>query len=208
MGAVDLEKGYTKHFSLSVLKNFMNYCLYKIRFIMERLVLVTVLMVASTIASPVVDRAASKARSLDSIGGGNILRNLDSIGGGHILRQLDSIGGGHILRDLPDYHVPRYQINNEKRGYDPLRGMTFGVQKKNFDEMDRSGFNNFVKKNFDSMDRVGFNNFVKKNFDSMDRVGFNNFVKKNFDSMDRVGFNNFVKKNFDEMDRMGFNDFS
>ena len=33
----------------------MNYCLYKIRFIMERLVLVTVLIVASTIASPVVD---------------------------------------------------------------------------------------------------------------------------------------------------------
>jgi len=186
----------------------MNYCLlYKKRFIMERLFLVTVLIVASTIASPVVDRPASKARSLDSIGGGNILRNLDSIGGGHILRQLDSIGGGHILRDLPDYHVPRYPLH-EKRGYDPLRGMTFGVQKKNFDEMDRSGFNNFVKKNFDSMDRVGFNNFVKKNFDSMDRVGFNNFVKKNFDSMDRVGFNNFVKKNFDEMDRMGFNDFS
>merc|ERR1712165_287584 len=153
-------------FSSSYKENFMNYCLlYKIRFIMERLVLVTVLIVASTIASPVVDRPASKARSLDSIGGGNILRNLDSIGGGHILRQLDSIGSGHILRDLPDYHVPR----------DPLRGMTFGVQKKNFDEMDRSGFNNFVKKNFDSMDRVGFNNFVKKNFDSMDRVGFNNF---------------------------------
>ena len=42
---------------LSVLKNFMNYCLlYKIKFtIMERLVLVTVLIVASTIASPVVD---------------------------------------------------------------------------------------------------------------------------------------------------------
>merc|ERR1719510_2530522 len=151
---------------LSVLKNFMNYCLYNIRFtIMERLVLVTVLIVASTIASPVVDRPASKARSLDSIGGGNILRNLDSIGGGHILRQLDSIGGGHILRDLPDYHVPRY----------PLHGMTFGVQKKNFDEMDRSGFNNFVEKNFDSMDRVGFNNFVKKNFDEMDRMGFNDF---------------------------------
>merc|ERR1712038_483342 len=164
MGAVEHEKGYTKHFSLSVLKNFMNYCLlYKIKFtIMERLVLVTVLIVASTIASPVVDRPASKARSLDSIGGGNILRNLDSI------------GGGHILRDLPDYHVPRYPLH-EKRGYDPLRGMTFGVQKKNFDEMDRSGFNNFVKKNFDSMDRVGFNNFVKKNFDEMDRMGFNDF---------------------------------
>merc|ERR1712038_1254067 len=109
---VEHEKGYTKHFSLSVLKNFMNYCLlYKIKFtIMERLVLITVLIVASTIASPVVDRPASKARSLDSIGGGNILRNLDSI------------GGGHILRDLPDYHVPRYPLH-EKRGYDPLRGM-------------------------------------------------------------------------------------
>merc|ERR1712226_729087 len=167
MGAVKHERGYSKHFSFFCLlteRTFMNYCLlYKIRFIMERLVLVTVLIVASTIASPVVDRPASKARSLDSIGGGNILRNLDSI------------GGGHILRDLPDYHVPRYQINNEKRGYDPLRGMTFGVQKKNFDEMDRSGFNNFVKKNFDSMDRVGFNNFVKKNFDEMDRMGFNDF---------------------------------
>merc|ERR1711993_175595 len=176
MGAVEHEKGYTKHFSLSVLKNFMNYCLlYKIKFtIMERLVLIIViLVVSSAIASPV-DIPASKARSLDSIGGGNILRNLDSIGGGHILRQLDSIGGGHILRDLPDYHVPRYPLH-EKRGYDPLRGMTFGVQKKNFDEMDRSGFNNFVKKNFDSMDRVGFNNFVKKNFDEMDRMGFNNF---------------------------------
>merc|ERR1712018_876739 len=150
-------------FSSSYKENFINYCLlYKKRFIMERLFLVTVLIVASTIASPVVDRPASKARSLDSIGGGNILRNLDSI------------GGGHILRDLPDYHVPRYPLH-EKRGYDPLRGMTFGVQKKNFDSMDRVGFNNFVKKNFDSMDRVGFNNFVKKNFDEMDRMGFNDF---------------------------------
>merc|ERR1711993_122856 len=202
MGAVEHEKGYTKHFSLSVLKNFMNYCLlYKIKFtIMERLVLVTVLIVASTIASPVVDRPASKARSLDSIGGGNILRNLDSIGGGHILRQLDSIGGGHILRDV----IPRYP-SYEKRGYDPLRGMTFGVQKKNFDEIDRHGFNNFVKKNLDEIDRHGFSNFVKKNFDEIDRHGFNNFVKKNFYEIDRHGFNNFVKKNFYEIDRHGFN---
>merc|ERR1712088_225492 len=156
MGAVKHERGYLKHFSFFVF-------LQK-----ERLVLVTVLIVASTIASPVVDRPASKARSLDSIGGGNILRNLDSIGGGHILRQLDSIGGGHISRDV----IPRYP-SYEKRGYDPLRGMTFGVQKKNFDEIDRHGFNNFVKKNFDEIDRHGFNNFVKKNFDEIDRHGFN-----------------------------------
>merc|ERR1712001_15880 len=127
--------------------------------IMERFAFIVILVVSSAIASPV-DIPASKARSLDSIGGG------------HILRQLDSIGGGHILRDV----IPRYP-SYEKRGYDPLRGMTFGVQKKNFDEIDRHGFNNFVKKNFDEIDRHGFNNFVKKNFDEIDRHGFNNFVK-------------------------------
>ena len=63
---------------------------------------------------------ASETRSLDSIGGGNILRNLDSIGGGHVLRQLDSIGGGHVLRNVPEYLVPRHPYY-EKRGYDPLR---------------------------------------------------------------------------------------
>ena len=66
-------------------------------------------------------------RHLDSIGGGNILRHtepksLDSIGGGNILRQLDSIGGGNILRSaVPDHHVPRYPGLYENRGYDPMR---------------------------------------------------------------------------------------
>merc|ERR1711963_1129962 len=134
-------------------------------------------------------------RHLDSIGGGNILRqapkSLDSIGGGHIIRQLDSIGGGNILRGASDYQPPKYHGYFDKRGYDPLRGMTFGVQKRNFDEIDRVGFNNFVKKNFDEIDRAGFNSFVKKNFDEIDRAGFNNFVKKNFDEIDRAGWNNF-----------------
>jgi hypothetical protein len=35
--------------------------------------------------------------------------------------------------------------------------------KKNFDEIDRSGFDGFVKKNFDEIDRVGFGSFVKRN---------------------------------------------
>ena len=47
--------------------------------------------------------------SIDSIGGGNILRALDSIGGGNILRgrQIDSIGGGNILRDTDKF---RYTV--------------------------------------------------------------------------------------------------
>ena len=58
-------------------------------------------------------------------------------------------------------------------------GITFGNQKRNFDEIDRTGFNGFVKKNFDEIDRSGFDGFVKKNFDEIDRVGFGSFVKRN-----------------------------
>lgn len=43
-------------------------------------------------------------RSLDHIGGGNLLkRSLDRIGGGNLLkRSLDSIGGGHLLKRAVD----------------------------------------------------------------------------------------------------------
>merc|ERR1719323_1062912 len=113
--------------------------------------------------------------SLDSLGGGHVLRQLDPLGGGHVLRGLDSLGGGHILREAPA--EVRYQ--QVKRGLDPLSGMAFGVAKKNFDEIDRAGFGGFVKKNFDEIDRSGFGRFVKKNgFDEIDRAGFGSFVKK------------------------------
>lgn len=121
--------------------------------------------------------ANHQGRSLDSLGGANILRGLDSLGGGNILRQLDSLGGGNILRrDLAHYY---YNNNdNNKRSYDPMSGMAFGVSKKNFDEIDRAGFGRFVKKNFDEIDRAGFGRFVKKNFDEIDRAGFGDLVKK------------------------------
>merc|ERR1712111_8075 len=121
--------------------------------------LVLSLVASSVLASPILDRPnAESRRALDSIGGGHLLRSLDSIGGAHLLRQVDSIGGGNLLRSVD--HVPRYH----KRGYDPLRGMIFGVEKKNFDEIDSGRFNNFVKKNFDEIDsgRLGFNSFNKR----------------------------------------------
>ncbi len=40
--------------------------------------------------------------------------------------------------------------------------MTFGNAKRNFDEIDRTNFGNFVKKNFDEIDRSDFDRFVKK----------------------------------------------
>merc|ERR1712112_259554 len=73
-----------------------------------------------------------------------------------------------------------------KRGFDAMRGLTFGKEKRNFDEIDRAGFGRFVKRssgekrNFDEIDRAGFGRFVKRNFDEIDRAGFGRFVKKNF----------------------------
>ena len=104
------------------------------------------------------------------------------------------------------FHVIRYLM------FLIFSGLTFGKSKKNFDEIDRTGFGRFVKKNFDEIDRTGFGRFVsKKNFDEIDRTGFGRFVKRNFDEIDRTGFGRFVKrpskKNFDEIDNVGFRSF-
>ncbi|GFG28748.1 hypothetical protein Cfor_02995 [Coptotermes formosanus] len=98
--------------------------------------------------------------------------------------------GRHLLRDVDGLpHFPRRtrsgldSLSGVTFGWnkrlDSLSGITFGNQKRNFDEIDRSGFNGFVKKNFDEIDRSGFDSFVKKNFDEIDRVGFGSFVKRN-----------------------------
>ncbi|XP_059084447.1 orcokinin peptides type B-like [Tigriopus californicus] len=127
---------------------------------------------------------SSMVRSLDPLGGGNMFRSLDSLGGGHLIRALDPLGGGHMLRQLDPLgggHLIRgfnqYPDTRGKRGFDPMSGMTFGMDKR-FDEMDRHGFGEFVKKNFDEIDSSGFGRFVKKNFDEMDRAGFGSFVKR------------------------------
>merc|ERR1719154_148772 len=74
----------------------------------------------------------------------------------------------------------------KRRGFDSMSGLTFGKEKRNFDEIDRAGFGAFVKripgpskKNFDEIDRAGFGAFVKRNFDEIDKVGFGAF-NRNF----------------------------
>ncbi|KAH0567619.1 hypothetical protein KQX54_011068 [Cotesia glomerata] len=37
-----------------------------------------------------------------------------------------------------------------------------GTLKRNIDEIDRTGFDNFVKRNFDEIDRSGWDSFVKR----------------------------------------------
>lgn len=37
-----------------------------------------------------------------------------------------------------------------------------GTAKRNMDEIDRSGFDNYLKRNFDEIDRAGWDSFVKR----------------------------------------------
>merc|ERR1719370_1548549 len=112
-------------------------------------------------------------------------------------------GGANAVHSLEHVLGPE-----EKRGYDAMSGLTFGKKKRNFDEIDRAGFNGFHKRNFDEIDRSGFRGFQKRNFDEIDRSGFNGFMKRNFDEIDRNGFSGFHKRNFDEIDRSGFRGFN
>ncbi|XP_022171493.1 orcokinin peptides-like [Myzus persicae] len=100
--------------------------------------------------------------------------------GENLLRDLE------ILRDRAEYFARQNRHINSLDGvgfgqskrFDTLSGVSFGGQKRNFDEIDRSGFDRFVKKNFDEIDRSGFDRFVKKNFDEIDRSAFSSFVKR------------------------------
>ncbi|KAL0883262.1 hypothetical protein ABMA27_016683 [Loxostege sticticalis] len=120
-------------------------------------------------------------KNLDQIGGPNFVKkNLDSIGGGNFVRrELDSIGGGNLprsldpgssrVRDVRDtgymmlpYLLARqhyYGSSGGKRELFPISpakyGYGDGYLKRNFDEIDLSGLNNFVnKRNIDEIDQT------------------------------------------------------
>merc|ERR1712126_583107 len=104
-------------------------------------------------------------RSLDTLGGANLMRSLDSLGGNNLLRTVDL---NNLLTNLGE----RQQFGGflrpaSHKRFDSLGGTGFGSpSNRNFDEIDRSGFNTFWKKrNFDEIDRSGFSNFWKKNLD-------------------------------------------
>merc|ERR1712080_127529 len=86
-------------------------------------------------------------RSLDSLGGANLMRSLDSLGGNNLVRNLDNYGGSIADRQqlaalLRDPH----RLSLPKR-FDSLGGTGFGnPSKRNFDEIDRTGFGSFWKK--------------------------------------------------------------
>ncbi|XP_028173494.1 uncharacterized protein LOC114362339 [Ostrinia furnacalis] len=121
-------------------------------------------------------------RNLDSIGGGNFVRELDSIGGGNLVsplnmvcgcvgqkpRALDHLGGSDLVRNVRDtshmllpYLLARQHYNgpSSKRELFPMSAAKYGYgdgyPKRNFDEIDLSGLNNFVqKRNIDEIDQT------------------------------------------------------
>ncbi|XP_063237951.1 orcokinin peptides type A-like [Bacillus rossius redtenbacheri] len=130
---------------------------------------------------PVRDGPYREFKGESNIEPDDVIRHLDSIGGDHLLRSLQRLGAAGLLRRAGRSgsldSLSGVTFGGNKR-YDPLSGKGFGSQKRNFDEIDRTGFNSFVKKNFDEIDRSGFDSFVKKNFDEIDRAGFGGFVKR------------------------------
>ncbi|KAL0838934.1 hypothetical protein ABMA28_016944 [Loxostege sticticalis] len=120
-------------------------------------------------------------KNLDSLGGGNLVRRLDPMFG-RFIRQLDSIGGGQekdlvldhpggglvrAVRDTGHVIVPylmsrRYDYASPfgKREAWPAAPARVGgyypdLPKRNFDEIDRSGLDQFViKRNFDEIDQT------------------------------------------------------
>ncbi|XP_065340380.1 orcokinin peptides type A-like isoform X2 [Cloeon dipterum] len=71
-----------------------------------------------------------------------------------------------------------FGTNKRGGGFDSINGVSFGGQKRNFDEIDRTGFDGFWKRNFDEIDRTGFDGFNKRNFDEIDRSAFDGFYKR------------------------------
>lgn len=94
------------------------------------------------------------------------------------------------MKDTPVPHNDRSDLGFLMKRY--LGAADREFEKRNFDEIDRSGLSGFhFKRNFDEIDRFGPGNFLKQ-FD--DRTGERqhfgqNRLKKNFDEIDRFGFN-------------------
>ncbi|RZF32874.1 hypothetical protein LSTR_LSTR009265 [Laodelphax striatellus] len=97
---------------------------------------------------------------------------------------MDLQSGGNLLRDLSMLRNRASLYARQQRNMhnlDSLSGMVLGQNKRDmlsgaFLGDNRSSF--IKKKNFDELDRAGFDSFIKRNFDEMDRAGFNSFVKR------------------------------
>ncbi|KAK0178902.1 hypothetical protein PV327_007742 [Microctonus hyperodae] len=125
-----------------------------------------------------------ESRNLDHIGGGNLLRRLNK----RSPLGLDNIGGGVLIGPGTRENGQISQFSRQTRhGLDSLSGATFGESKR-YTPLRKSERPNNIngleiyegspKRNIDEIDRTGFDNFLKRNFDEIDRSGWDSFVKR------------------------------
>jgi hypothetical protein len=165
-------------------------------------------------------------RSIDSLGGGHLIRDLqflmdegdpraiESQRFGH-LRNLDSIGGGNVIRQVPVVVVPEEVAENlRNQGYyvTSLAGSSGKYFRhpgfsKRLDTLGGMSLGQ-QKRNLDQISRQAFDTFAKRNLDEIGRSSFGGFAKRNLDEIDRSGFGGFSKRNFDEINRSGFGGFA
>ncbi|KAL0133481.1 hypothetical protein PUN28_000906 [Cardiocondyla obscurior] len=92
---------------------------------------------------------------------------------------INGISGGHPLRQgLRDVDLLYGSAFGESKRFIPFRRPNgINVHPRNFDEIDRSGFDHFSKRNIDEID-TAFDSFFKRNFDEIDRASWSGFVKR------------------------------
>ncbi|XP_046391601.1 orcokinin peptides type A-like [Ischnura elegans] len=105
-------------------------------------------------------------------------RKQQKCSGGHLLRDLDPYGDSRMQRPSRGFDSVVGTTFGEYKRLDPLTGTAFGGQKRSNGRLSNA-ITELLKRNFDEIDRSGFDSFVKRNnFDEIDRYGFDGFVRK------------------------------
>ncbi|KAF8792799.1 uncharacterized protein LOC129968717 [Argiope bruennichi] len=165
------------------------------------------------------------ARSLDRLGGGEVIRILDPLTGGQMLKSLEQLSSGQGLNSLDNFRggevlsvLDRLTGGDFINSLDMVEGVTVmaaldkarqakmrhrPAPKRTLDTLTGMAFGE--SKRFDSLSGSTFG-LSKRDFDEIDNVGFTGFAKRGWGSYGRGRGNSLAlaKKNFDEIDRAGF----
>ncbi|GIY70737.1 uncharacterized protein CDAR_180861 [Caerostris darwini] len=170
-------------------------------------------------------RSLLAARSLDRLGGGEIIRILDPLSGGQMMKSLDQLSSGQGLIFLDNFRggevlsvLDRLTGGDFINSLDLVDGVSIlgaldkakqaklrhrPAPKRTLDTLTGMAFGE--SKRFDSLSGSTFG-LSKRDFDEIDNVGFTGFAKRGWGPYGRGRGSTLAlaKKNFDEIDRAGF----
>ncbi|XP_015913760.1 uncharacterized protein [Parasteatoda tepidariorum] len=167
-------------------------------------------------------RSLLNSRSLNSLGGGELIRILDPLSGGQMLRSLDQLSSGQYLNSLDNYRGGEVlNVLDRMTGGDFISSLDAVEGGSVLGALDRARQSKLRHppspkrtQTLDTLNGMAFG--MSKRFDSLSGSTFG-MSKRDFDEIDNVGFTGFAKrgpyrhnslalakKNFDEIDRAGF----